>query len=129
MGNDGRDARQVGVERNRNRVNRGPHVPGMDEQQRVAAFVDQHGLEAPPAFRLLDLLSELGEVAKDVNESTGYGTEPETVAVSTDELGDTLFALLALAEALDVDAGEALDVALEKYERRLETGETPGSGE
>lgn len=101
----------------------------MDEQQRVAAFVDQHGLEAPPAFRLLDLLSELGEVAKDVNESTGYGTEPETVAVSTDELGDTLFALLALAEALDVDAGEALDVALEKYERRLETGETPGSGE
>lgn len=101
----------------------------MDEQQRVAAFVDQHGLEAPPAFRLLDLLSELGEVAKDVNESTGYGARPEDAAVNADELGDTLFALLALAEALDVDAGEALDVALEKYERRLETGETPGSGE
>ncbi len=100
----------------------------MDEQRAVAEFVDRNDLHAPPAFRLLDLVSELGEVAKDVNESTGYGTAPEDVDVNTDEIGDVLFALLALADALDIDAGEALDAALEKYERRMETQETPGSG-
>ncbi len=101
----------------------------MDEQQQVAEFIDRHDLDAPPAFRLLDLVSELGEVAKDVNESTGYGTAPEDVAVSEDELGDTLFVLLALAAKLDVDAGKALDTALEKYESRLETQDNPSSGE
>jgi NTP pyrophosphatase (non-canonical NTP hydrolase) len=101
----------------------------MEEQQQVADFVAHHDIEAPPTFRLLDLVSELGEVAKDVNESTGYGTTPADVAVSEDELGDTLFALLALAEELDVDAGEALDTALAKYESRLETGDDPSSGE
>lgn len=101
----------------------------MDDQQRVADFLDQHDLHAPPAYRLLDLCSELGEVAKDVNESTGYGTSPETVAVNEDELGDTLFALLALAEELDVDAGDALDTALAKYESRMKTEDDPSSGE
>ncbi len=101
----------------------------MDDQERVADFIDRHDLAAPPAFRLLDLVSELGEVAKDVNESTGYGTSPQDVAVNEDELGDTLFALLALADELDLDAGEALDTALAKYESRLETQDDPSSGE
>lgn len=101
----------------------------MDEQRQVAEFIERHSLDAPPAFRLLDLVSELGEVAKDVNESTDYGTTPEEVDVSTDEIGDVMFALLALADQLDVDAGEALAVALEKYESRLETQEKPSSGE
>lgn len=101
----------------------------MDEQQQVADFLDRHDLATAPEFRLLDLLSELGEVAKDVNESTGYGADPDEVAVNEDELGDTLFALLALAEELDVDAGEALDTALAKYESRLETQDDPSSGQ
>lgn len=101
----------------------------MDEQRQVAQFLDRHDLHAPPAYRLLDLCSELGEVAKDLNESTDYGETPSDVEVAEDELGDTLFALLALAEELDVDAGEALDTALAKYESRLETAEDPSSGE
>jgi NTP pyrophosphatase (non-canonical NTP hydrolase) len=103
--------------------------PGMDEQRAVAAFVDDHDLETPPAFRLLDLVSELGEVAKDAVESTDYGANPDDVAVSSDEIGDAVFALLALAEALDVDAGDALAESMEKYERRLADGETPSSGD
>lgn len=101
----------------------------MDEQRQVARFIDRHAIDAPPAYRLLDLCSELGEVAKEVNESTGYGDRPADVEVAEDELGDALFALLALAEAVDVDAGEALDTALAKYESRLETAEDPSSGE
>jgi NTP pyrophosphatase (non-canonical NTP hydrolase) len=100
----------------------------MDAQRRVAAFVAAHDIESPPAYRLLDTVSELGELATEVNESTDYGSDPEAVAVAEDELGDALFALLALAEELGVDADDALDTALAKYERRLEDGETPGSG-
>lgn len=100
-----------------------------DPQRQVAAFVDEHDLETPPAFRLLDLVSEVGELAKDANESTEYGDSPGELALSKDELGDALFALLALAEEADVDADEALEEAVEKYERRVAETGTPGSGE
>ncbi|GAA0539339.1 MazG-like family protein [Halorubrum ejinorense] len=101
----------------------------MDEQRTVAAFVDDHDLDAPPEYRLLDVVSELGEVAKDAAESTGYGAHPDRIAVSDDELGDALFALFALADSLDVDAGEALDESLAKYEERIEASGAPDSGE
>jgi len=101
----------------------------MDEQDQVAAFVEAHGLHAPPAFRLLDLVSEVGELAKAAAESTGYGDRPGAIDVPADEVGDALFSLLALAEGLDVDAGEALEAALAKYERRLAERGEPSSGE
>ncbi len=101
----------------------------MDAQERVARFVESNDLHAAPAYRLLDLTSELGEVAKEVTTSTGYGASPDEVSVAEDELGDALFALLALCEETDTDAGAALETALEKYESRLaETGDA-GSGE
>lgn len=98
----------------------------MDAQDRVAAFVEAHDLQANPAYRVLDLVSEVGEVAKEVNRSTGYGETGE-VEIAPDELGDTLFALLALAETVDVDAGAALEAALAKYEGRLEERGDAGS--
>lgn len=100
----------------------------MDDQRRVAAFVEEHDLTAPPAYRLLDLHAEVGELAKDATESTGYGESPEDFAIESDEIGDALFALLALADSLDVDAGEALGEALEKYRRRMGRSGDPGSG-
>ncbi|RQG95141.1 MazG nucleotide pyrophosphohydrolase domain-containing protein [Natrarchaeobius chitinivorans] len=100
----------------------------MDGQQAVADFVETHDLETPPAFRLLDLVSEVGELGKDANESTDYGASPDDLEIASDEIGDVLFAALALADSLEIDAGEALEEALEKYERRIEDSETPGSG-
>ncbi|WP_440989933.1 MazG-like family protein [Haloarchaeobius baliensis] len=101
----------------------------MDEQRRVAEFVATHDMETEPAYRLLDLSSELGELAKEICASTAYGSRPADVAVSEDELGDALFALLALAEELDVDAGAALETSLAKYERRIEKTGDAGSGQ
>jgi NTP pyrophosphatase (non-canonical NTP hydrolase) len=100
----------------------------MDEQRRVAEFVATHDLAAAPEYRILDLASEVGELAKEACEATDYGYAGE-VDVARDELGDALFALLALAGSLDHDAGAALEESLAKYERRLaETGDA-GSGE
>lgn len=100
----------------------------MDEQDRVAAFASEHDLEATPAFRLLDLVAEVGEVAADATESAGYGADPEALDVSDDEIGDALFALLLVAESLDVDAGEALEASLAKYRERIEETGDAGSG-
>jgi NTP pyrophosphatase (non-canonical NTP hydrolase) len=100
----------------------------MDEQERVAAFLAAHDLEADPAYRVLDLAAETGEIAADAAKSTEYGADPGSLAVSEGEIGDALFSLLAVAEAVDVDAGAALEASLAKYERRTsETGD-PGSG-
>lgn len=100
----------------------------MDAQRRVAEFVAAHDLEAPPAYRVLDLVAEVGEIAADTAKSTGYGTAPEDVAVAEDEIGDALFALLLVAERLNVDAESALEAALAKYEQRVTDSGDPGSG-
>ena len=100
-----------------------------EDQRRVAAFLDEADLHAPPAYRLLDLTAEVGEVAADAASSSGDGTDPEALSVARDEIGDVLFATLALAEELDVDAEAALAESLAKYEARLDADGTAGSGE
>ena len=101
----------------------------MDEQERVAEFVAANDLNCPSAYRLLDLAAEVGELAADANAATGYGADTAAFEVSRDELGDALFALLALCSDLDVDAGAALDESLAKYERRLDSTGAAGSGD
>jgi NTP pyrophosphatase (non-canonical NTP hydrolase) len=102
--------------------------PAMPEQQAVARFLDDNGMGAPPAYRLLDLAAEVGEVAADAAKSSEYGESPDALSVPEDELGDALFALLALAEELDVDAGDALETSLSKYEARIDADGDAGSG-
>jgi NTP pyrophosphatase (non-canonical NTP hydrolase) len=99
----------------------------MNQQEKVADFIEKHDMDGTPEFRILDLVSEIGEVAKDATKSAGYGVEPENLSVKKDEIGDVLFSVLAVAESLDIDADEALDVALEKYERRINQKGDPGS--
>lgn len=100
----------------------------MDEQQKVAQFIQENEMEAPPAYRLLDLVSELGEVAKDAAESTDYGDCPNDLDINSDEIGDVLFSLLALADTVEIDAGNALDEALAKYDDRITESDTASSG-
>lgn len=99
----------------------------MDSQDIVAEFLTTHDLHVDPAYRLLDLSAEVGELAADATDSTDYGAAPADLDLSRDELGDALFALLALAEETDTDAGIALAESLAKYEARIEAAGAPGS--
>lgn len=45
----------------------------MEEQEHVATFIKKHNLEGTAEFRILDLASEVGEIAKEATESTEYG--------------------------------------------------------
>lgn len=97
-------------------------------QEVVARFVEENGMEIPLESRLLDLVSEVGEAAKAILKETHYGrTEFQPTAEWADELGDTLFALICLANATGVDLGKALDQVLEKYRDRLDATGDPGS--
>jgi NTP pyrophosphatase (non-canonical NTP hydrolase) len=66
------------------------------------------------------LVSEVGEVAKEVLLATDYGQRsPQFRTELAGELGDALYSLLALASICGVDAKAALDATLEKYKCRL----------
>ena len=88
----------------------GTRSPMNDPQREVRAFVDEFDLRCDPAFRVLDLASEVGEIATDVTESTEYGRSSDRAEVEADEIGD------------------ALDESLAKYRARLDETGSASSG-
>ncbi|MFB6198788.1 MAG: MazG nucleotide pyrophosphohydrolase domain-containing protein [Halobacteriaceae archaeon] len=99
----------------------------MDAQEDVAKFIEQHDLQCKPEYRILDLYSEMGELAKNACVSTNYGTTPNSLDIKEDEFGDVLFSLLAVANHLKIDADKALEEALTKYESRIQDTDSPSS--
>lgn len=83
----------------------------------------------PAGFRVLDIQSELGELAKEVLKSANYGEN--NFAVTDDfklEFGDVLYSLLSLANETGISAEECLNLAMKKYESRLLKNNNIGSG-
>ncbi|MFB6100875.1 MAG: MazG nucleotide pyrophosphohydrolase domain-containing protein [Candidatus Nanohalobium sp.] len=98
-----------------------------EQQEEVEEFMEKHGMEGTPEFRIMDLVSEVGEVVGDATKSADYGLEKDKLDVKQDEIGDVLFSLFAVCNSLDIDAEEALETALDKYERRIEEKGDAGS--
>ncbi len=89
-------------------------------QQTVDRFVNDNNLKISAELRMLDLTSELGELAKEILKQTAYGKMPLVVDENVEgELGDCIFSLLCLCSSLGLDAEEALNKALIKYKKRL----------
>ena len=98
-------------------------------QERADQFAQKHNLSHPPGVTALDLLSEFGEVAKELLKATNYGQHDlllDNPAIA-DELGDMLYSLCQLATAVNVDLDQALTAALSKYEARWQAKGHPGS--
>lgn len=76
----------------------------------------------PPLANLARLIEECGELARAVNQRDGPKQikASEVPAAEFEELGDALYALLVLANSLDVDAAAALRAALDKVNARAE---------
>ncbi len=71
-----------------------------------------------------------GELAKEIIKSSNYGKEEFRFREEIkDELGDLFFSLLVIANQLNVNLEEALDLVLEKYERRIREKGTASSTE
>ncbi len=98
-------------------------------QKLVEEFVKHHKLETPPAYRLLDLAAELGELSKELLKGSDYGRSSFTPPTEWQaELGDVYFSLICLANSTDIDLVVALEGAVEKYSHRLAAGGEAGSG-
>lgn len=82
----------------------------------------------PVSARLLDLISETGELAKEYLKPTSYGTKDFVVSEEFKlEFGDCLYCLLSLANETNIDARECLNKVIEKYRNRLKRGNTMDS--
>ena len=94
-----------------------------DLQKEIKKFTEKNNLDSPAEFRVLDLVSEIGEVPKEILKMTDYGTKPLKKNSEIDsELGDTLYSLIVVANKLDIDLEVALKKVLEKYSSRLKKG-------
>ncbi len=93
-------------------------------QKSVGQFMDAQGIHVDVNARLLDVLAEVGELAKEALKSTDYGKREFIPTKNWEsEMGDAFFSLITLANATDVDLETALGNVLVKYRRRIvETG-------
>lgn len=99
-----------------------------DFQARVAEFTKAHQLEHNAASRMLDLVSETGETAKEMLKATNFGsTEFSSTDAWRQELGDVFFALACLANVTKVNLADSLEAVLEKYRARIALHSTPAS--
>lgn len=92
-------------------------------QERIKKFCKEHNLESPVEHRVLDAMSELGEVAKEILKMSDYGRKKIRYREELkSELGDLLYSIITIANSFDVDLEEALNLVLEKYKKRLNKG-------
>ena len=97
-------------------------------QNRILDFVNQHDLEISVRDRMLDLTSEIGELAKEVIKASDYGRQDfQPNNAWNDELGDVFFALICLANSTNTNLLEVLTKVLEKYQERIERNGQAGS--
>lgn len=91
-------------------------------------FVKEHQLETSVEARLLDLVSEVGELSKEVLKGTDYGKQQLCLTPKwEEEFGDVIFSLICLANSTGIDMENALNLALEKYKIRYEKSGDIGS--
>ena len=91
-----------------------------ETQHKVKLFCEQNNLESPIEHRVLDLVSEIGEVSKEVLKMSDYGRRKIEIREEiTEELGDVFYSLITVANSLGVDLEHALELVLEKYKKRI----------
>ena len=92
-------------------------------QEKIKRFCKEYNLESPAEHRVLDTMSELGEVAKEILKMSDYGRKPVKYREELkSELGDLMYTVITIANSFDVDLEDALNIALEKYKKRLNKG-------
>jgi NTP pyrophosphatase (non-canonical NTP hydrolase) len=92
-------------------------------QDKIKKFCSDNGLDSPVEHRILDLVSEVGELSKDVLKMSNYGREEFKLNSEVElELGDVLYSLITVANSLNVSLEEALEKVVDKYEKRLKKG-------
>lgn len=89
--------------------------------KKVEKFIAEYNIKTDYKTRYIDLVSEVGELGKELLLSDNYNKEKFNITNNTIyEIGDCLFSLIALCNELNIDHNEALKCSLEKYKKRFE---------
>lgn len=100
-----------------------------DIQEKVNNIIKKYDLESSTEIRFIDLVSELGELGKEILKGNDYGKK---IFYNTEnlesEFGDVFFSLICIANSLNMDLEKALDSVLKKYEERFSNKGNIGSG-
>ncbi len=98
-------------------------------QEKVDELIKKYNLESSVEIRFIDLISELGELGKEVLKGNDYGKKDFCNTENLEsEMGDTFFSLICVANCLNIDLQNALDSVLRKYENRFSNNGNIGSG-
>lgn len=100
-----------------------------DIQEKVNDLIKKYDLESSLEIRYIDLVSEVGELGKEILKGNDYGKKDFCNTENLEsEIGDVLFSLVCIANGSNIDLQDAFDKVLKKYkERFLEKGNI-GSG-
>ncbi len=99
-------------------------------QVRANEFTQKRNLQRPTSVYALDVISEMGEVAKEILLATDYGArQPQFGPDLEAELGDLLYSVCMLASSSGVDLESAFSMSLDKYNRRWQATANLGSQE
>ena len=98
-------------------------------QEKVDELIKKYNLESSVEIRFIDLISELGELGKEILKGNEYGKKDFCNTENIElEIGDTFFSLICVANGLNIDLQNALDNVLNKYENRFSNNGNIGSG-
>ncbi len=92
-------------------------------QKNIKEFCTKHNLDSPVEHRILDTMSELGEVSKEILKMSNYGREKFILNDKLNsELGDLFYSLITVANTFDIDLEEEVFKSINKYKKRLKRG-------
>ena len=98
-------------------------------QEKVNELIKRYNLESPVEIRFIDLVSEVGELGKEILKGNEYGKKDFCNTENLEsEIGDTFFSLICVANGLNINLQNALDNVLNKYENRFSNNGSIGSG-
>ena len=100
-----------------------------DIQEKVNELIKKYNLESSTEIRFIDLVSEIGELGKEILKGNDYGKKNFSNTDNIEsEVGDVFFSLICVANDLNIDLTKALDKVLNKYKNRFSNNGHIGSG-
>ena len=97
-------------------------------QEKVKFFCSNNQLNTAVEYRILDTISELGELSKEILKISEYGKNSIVLNDKIKlEVGDVFFSLITVANSLGIDLEKALSQVIEKYQRRITKSLSPDS--
>lgn len=97
-------------------------------QKDIEEFVELHNLNTTIPLRILDVITELGELSKEFLIQLDY--KDGRIVKSSEiigELGDVFFSLICVANSLKINIEESINIALTKYRDRMNEKSSIGS--